>query len=76
MASIQVKKRTSIDPNFLNLSCSPLLKQLYANRGINDENELNTHTANLIPGRELKGIDQACELLYEALRYLDIRKLL
>lgn len=67
MALIQVKQRTAIDPNFLNLSCSPLLKQLYANRGINDENELNTHTTDLISGRQLKGIDQACELLYQAL---------
>jgi len=66
MALIQVKTRTAIDSSFLNLPCSPLLKQLYVNRGIADEHELNTHTSELISGRQLKGIEQACELLYSA----------
>ena len=67
MASIQVKNRNFVDSSFLTLSCSPLLKQLYANRGITSENELDTSTRNLLPGRQLKGIEQACELLYDAL---------
>ena len=67
MASIQVKNRNVADSSFLTLSCSTLLKQLYANRGITSENELDTSTRNLIPGRQLKGIEQACELLYDAL---------
>ena len=67
MTSIQVKNRSFVDSSFLNLSCSPLLKQLYANRGITCEKELDTSTRNLLPGRELKGIEQACELLYDAL---------
>lgn len=67
MAPIQVKNRNSVDSSFLNLSCSPLLKQLYANRGIKNATELDTSTKNLLPSKQLKGIQQACELLYEAL---------
>ncbi|MCW8996551.1 MAG: single-stranded-DNA-specific exonuclease RecJ [Psychromonas sp.] len=67
MTSIQVKNRPSVDAGFLNLSCSALLKQLYANRGVRCENELDTSTKNLLPYQQLKGIHSACELLYQAL---------
>ena len=67
MASIQVKNRNLVDASFLNLPCSPLLRQLYANRGITSESELDTRTLNLLPGKQLKGIEQACEFFYEAL---------
>lgn len=67
MASIQVKKRTYIDASFLNLPCSLLLKQLYANRAISNEAELDNSTKTLLHASQLKGIDSACELLYQAL---------
>ncbi len=67
MASIEVKNRPAVDSSFLNISISPLLKQLYASRGIRNEQELDTSTRNLLPGSQLKGIEQACQLLYEAL---------
>jgi len=67
MSSIQVKNRPSIDASFLNLSCSPLLKQLYANRGIKNETELDNSTKTLLHAQQLKGIEQACELLYQSL---------
>lgn len=67
MASIQVKNRTHVDASFLNLSCSPLLKQLYANRAISCDLELDNSTKTLLHAQQLKGIDAACELLYQAL---------
>ncbi|WP_022940935.1 single-stranded-DNA-specific exonuclease RecJ [Psychromonas hadalis] len=67
MSSIQVKNRPHVDADFLNLSCSPLLKQLYANRGIKNESELDNSTKTLLHAKQLKGIDVACELLYQAL---------
>lgn len=66
MTSIQVKNRAHIDASFLNLSCSPLLKQLYANRGVSRESELDNSTKTLLHADQLKGIDDACELLYQA----------
>lgn len=67
MASIQVKNRPFVDSSFLNLSCSPLLKQLYAARGVRCASELETSTRSLLPSTQLKGIEQACELLFQAL---------
>ncbi|WP_028864065.1 single-stranded-DNA-specific exonuclease RecJ [Psychromonas aquimarina] len=67
MTPIQVKTRIPVDCGFLNLSCSPLLKQLYANRGINSALELDNSTKNLLAASQLKGITAACELLYQAL---------
>ncbi|GLS89582.1 ssDNA exonuclease RecJ [Psychromonas marina] len=67
MASIQVKNRPHSDASFLNLPCSPLLKQLYANRGVVSEHELDNSTKTLLHAKQLKGIDSACELLYQAL---------
>ena len=67
MSSVQVKNRPVIDPVSINLSCSPLLKQLYINRGIKSEKELDKRTQNLLHGQQLKGMTEACELLYEAL---------
>jgi len=67
MSSIQVKNRAHIDASFLNLSCSPLLKQLYANRAISCERELDNSTKTLLHATQLKGVAAACELLYQAL---------
>ena len=67
MSVIQVKKRPIIDASALHLPCSPLLKQLYANRGITNELELDTSTKLLLAAKQLKSIDLACALLYEAL---------
>ena len=67
MASIQVKNRPHSDASFLNLPCSPLLKQLYANRGVTSEHELDNSTKTLLHAKQLKGMDSACELLYQAL---------
>ncbi|PKF63030.1 single-stranded-DNA-specific exonuclease RecJ [Psychromonas sp. psych-6C06] len=67
MSSIAVKKRTHVDASFLNFPCSPLLKQLYANRGICSDHELDNSTKTLLSAKQLKGIDAACALLYDAL---------
>ena len=67
MTSVQVKNRTTIDTALLNLSCSPLLEQLYANRGITEQAKLDNSTKTLLHAKQLKGINEACELLYSAL---------
>jgi single-stranded-DNA-specific exonuclease len=67
MSSIQVKNRAHVDASFLNLSCSPLLKQLYANRGVASEHELDNSTKTLLHAQQLMGIEAACDLLYQAL---------
>lgn len=46
---------------------SPLLKRIYAARGIQNSQQLTKELANLLPYQTLKGIDQAVELLITAL---------
>lgn len=67
MPSIQVKQRDIVCCDFLDIPNSPLLKQLYASRGIQDSTELDTRTQKLLSSQSLKGINDACELLYQAL---------
>jgi single-stranded-DNA-specific exonuclease len=67
MSAVQVKNRTVLDPVSINLLCSPLLTQLYINRGISSATELDNSTQSLLHAQQLKGITTACELLYQAL---------
>lgn len=71
--STQVKQRPLGDHHLLSLSYSPLLSQLYASRGITDPSELDNRTQTLIKAKQLKGISDACELLYQA--YLTQKKI-
>jgi len=67
MPTVQVKNRTVLESASINLSCSPLLTQLYINRGISNATELDNSTQSLLHAQQLKGITAACELLYQAL---------
>ncbi len=67
MLTIKIKKRPQKSSERLSITCSPLLKQLYANRGIIKDSELDNSTKTLLDPKQLKGIDAACELLYSAL---------
>ncbi|MEG3754236.1 single-stranded-DNA-specific exonuclease RecJ [Psychromonas arctica] len=63
----QVQQRPlQCDDSILSLSCSPLLTKLYASRGITDNTELDNSTKTLIHASQLKGMSDACNLLYEA----------
>ncbi|MEL0627994.1 single-stranded-DNA-specific exonuclease RecJ [Psychromonas aquatilis] len=62
----QVQQRSQGDQSLLSLSCSPLLKKLYTSRGICTDQELDNSTKSLIHANKLKGIGDACELLYDA----------
>ena len=70
----QVQQRLQHDSSLLSLSCSPLLTQLYASRGIKADSELDNSTKTLIHANQLKGMSDACELLYQA--YLTRQKII
>ena len=70
----QVQQRPELDVSLLSLACSPLLTKLYATRGITSASELDNSTRTLIHASQLKGIDTACELLYQA--YLKRKKII
>ncbi|TNG01611.1 MAG: single-stranded-DNA-specific exonuclease RecJ [Gammaproteobacteria bacterium] len=46
----------------------PVLRRLYASRGVRSENDLNLQVDQLLPYDQLKNIDQAAGLLAEALQ--------
>jgi len=74
ISKTQVKQRPESDVSILSLSCSPLLRKLYTSRGICDDSELDNRTQTLIHADKLKGIDDACELLFQA--YLTQKKII
>ena len=70
----QIQQRPEVDASLLSLSCSPLLTKLYANRGVTASSELDNSTKTLIHANQLKGMVDACELLYQA--YLNNKKVM
>ena len=70
----EVQQRLQCDSSLLSLSCSPLLTKLYANRGIIADSELDNSTKTLIHANQLMGMEEACELLYQA--YLTKQKII
>jgi len=69
----QIQQRPEADASLLSLACSPLLSKLYANRGITVASELDNSTKTLIHANKLKGMSEACDLLYQA--YLNNKKI-
>jgi single-stranded-DNA-specific exonuclease len=63
----QIITRVKVDDSFLPDSIHPVLKQVYASRGITHVDELNTKVSNLLTLSEFRGMDAAIELLIEAL---------
>lgn len=63
-----VRQRPSADPSALPAGLHPVLRRVYAARGITTAEELNQELARLQAPVTLRGIDAACELLAEAIR--------
>lgn len=49
------------------LTASPVLNRVYASRGVEDPDELDYSLTKLLPYHQLKGIDAAVNLLFEAI---------
>lgn len=72
--SKQIVRRSQVDDSYLPAALHPLIKQLYARRGVLSSNELLLTAQQLIPVEQLLGIDKACQLLHQVL--LDKRKII
>ena len=46
----------------------PLLKRLYASRGVRSAGDLERSVKGMLPRQQLNGIEKATEMLYNALR--------
>ncbi|UXY11767.1 single-stranded-DNA-specific exonuclease RecJ [Kosakonia sp. ML.JS2a] len=67
-AQIQLRRRVVDDAVELADSLPPLLRRLYASRGVRHDRELERSVKGMLPWHQLNGIDDAVTHLYNALR--------
>jgi single-stranded-DNA-specific exonuclease len=63
-----IVRRDVIDDSYLPLTLHPVIKQIYATRGVKSESELILNASQLIAVDKLMGIDDACKILFQALQ--------
>ncbi|EMB7754279.1 TPA: single-stranded-DNA-specific exonuclease RecJ [Serratia marcescens] len=63
----QLRRRPAADDTHLPASLPPLLRRLYALRGVQGEQELERGVKGMLPWQQLDGIDDAVSLLQQAL---------
>ncbi|MDG1753099.1 MAG: single-stranded-DNA-specific exonuclease RecJ [Thalassotalea sp.] len=63
-----IVRRDVIDDSYLPSTLHPVIKQIYATRGVKSESELMLNTSQLISVDKLSGIDNACKILFQALQ--------
>ncbi|MFK7864938.1 MAG: single-stranded-DNA-specific exonuclease RecJ [Pseudohongiellaceae bacterium] len=66
--AVTVRRRENVKDKSLPQSIAPLLRRIYSGRNIHDAAELELGLQNLIAPSQLKGIDAAVELLWQALQ--------
>jgi len=62
-----VIRRERVDDSYLPDSLHPVIKQIYASRGVKSEQELVLKLSELIEVNHLDGLEQGCRVLYQAL---------
>ncbi|PCI61830.1 MAG: single-stranded-DNA-specific exonuclease RecJ [Gammaproteobacteria bacterium] len=62
----QIIRRTQVDDSHLPDNLHPLIKQIYARRGVVSNDELLLNAQQLIGVEQLLGIGQACQILQQA----------
>ena len=63
----QIVRRPHVADENLPCALHPLIKQIYARRGLSSASELDLSVAQLSPVQGLKGLDQACQVLHHAM---------
>ncbi|GAA5130283.1 single-stranded-DNA-specific exonuclease RecJ [Thalassotalea piscium] len=64
----KIVRRNKVPDEHLPANLHPILKQVYASRGVSSDIELTLATQSLAPVESMKGLLQACEVLYLALK--------
>ncbi|EHD0128001.1 single-stranded-DNA-specific exonuclease RecJ [Vibrio alginolyticus] len=65
---IEIQRRPESDLSLLPDSIPPILKRIYINRGITDLSQLETSARGLHSYQKLGGIEQAVDLLFQAIK--------
>ncbi|EMC3299534.1 single-stranded-DNA-specific exonuclease RecJ [Salmonella enterica] len=64
----QLRRREADETAELPADLTPLLRRLYASRGVRSARELERSVKGMLPWQQLSGIDNAVEILYNAFR--------
>ncbi|ENQ2265474.1 single-stranded-DNA-specific exonuclease RecJ [Salmonella enterica] len=64
----QLRRREADETAELPADLPPLLRRLYASRGVRSARELDRSVKGMLPWQQLSGIDNAVEILYNAFR--------
>ena len=67
-APIKLRRREAADTADLPDDLSPLLKRLYASRGVRTADDLERSVKGMLPWQQLSGVEKATEMLYNAFR--------
>lgn len=68
MKTIITRNAVPISSDLQKLDLHPVLRQVYANRGITSIDQLETELKGLLPYHQLRDIDKAATCLYQALK--------
>ena len=63
-----IVRRDVIDDSYLPLTLHPVIKQIYATRGVKSDSELLLNASQLVSVDKLSGINEACEILFQAIQ--------
>ena len=65
---IQLRRREVDESVELPADLSPLLRRLYASRGVRSAQDLERSVKGMLPWQQLSGVEKAVEILYNAFR--------
>ena len=63
---IQLRRREAVDSTSLSAELSPLLRRLYASRGVKTQDDLERGLKGMLHWRTLTGVEKAVEMLHDA----------
>lgn len=64
----EIIRRAQVSDEHLPNSLHPIIRQIYARRGVESEKQLELTASHLCPVDTLMGLPQACEILYQTLQ--------
>ncbi|WP_448569347.1 single-stranded-DNA-specific exonuclease RecJ [Thalassotalea ganghwensis] len=64
----QIVRLDQVDDSFLPDTLHPVIKQIYARRGVKSRQELDLVVKQLLPVESMTGLNSACEVLFSALQ--------
>ena len=65
--TLKIQQRPAVDSSHLPEHIHPVIRQIYAHRGINHAADIKRSTKELLHYQQLRGVNQAVELLHQSM---------